>query len=151
LLRGAPLIEAEGWLAERLGRTERGRKGFIRVRGGTAGAGSRRARAQRQRDLEAARRLAESEGQRAEEAGQAVGRLRRRALLPGRGFVSSHSSGRSRLPAFSQADQNGRVCAASKPRAGPLLKPLALGERATATRQARWRWSSELPQKQPGL
>ncbi len=88
LLRGAPLAEAEAWLAEReseLGELERD---FIR--GGVAWRDCRAAEreAQRQRELEAARKLAETERaraeaekQRAEEQSRATQRLRRRAIF----------------------------------------------------------------------
>jgi WD40 repeat protein/DNA-binding SARP family transcriptional activator len=88
LLRGAPLAEAEGWLAERPGELSEGERAFIR-----AGVALREERAaereaQRQRELEAAQALAaeqekraDAERRRAEEQSQAAGRLRRRALL----------------------------------------------------------------------
>ncbi len=74
LLRGAPLAEAEGWLAEREDELSEGERSFVQ-----AGVALRERRAaereaQRQRELEAARQLAE-------ERRQAAARLRRRALL----------------------------------------------------------------------
>ncbi len=88
LLRGAPLAEAEGWLAERgkeLGEAERA---FVQ-----AGLALRERRAidkeaRRQRELEAARALAveqekraDVEQRRAEEQTRSAGRLKQRALL----------------------------------------------------------------------
>jgi len=81
LLRGAPLAEAQGWLAERGDELSHGEQSFIE-----AGAALRERRAaereaRRQRELEAAQALAAEQERRAEEQAHAAGRLRRRALL----------------------------------------------------------------------
>jgi WD40 repeat protein/DNA-binding SARP family transcriptional activator len=67
LLRGAPLAEAEGWLAGRGSELSEAERGFIQ-----AGVAQRERRvalreARRQRELEAAQRVAEAEKQRAKE------------------------------------------------------------------------------------
>jgi len=80
LLRGAPLAEAEGWLAERVGDLSEAERSFIRT--GVALRERRVAEreAQRQRELEAAQRLAEAERQRAEERERSAIGMRRRAV-----------------------------------------------------------------------
>ena len=80
LLRGAPLAEAEGWLASRgtdLNQIEQAHvhaSVVLRERETTD------RETQRQRELEAAQKLAEAEGRRAEEQARAARALRRRAV-----------------------------------------------------------------------
>jgi WD40 repeat protein/class 3 adenylate cyclase len=106
LLVGVPLLEAENWLSERLTELSEAEQQFI-----LSGIMLREQQAaelesQRQRELEAARRLAESEGRRAEEQAQAAGRLRRRALLlAGASFVAVILAAIAFL-AFREANQN---------------------------------------------
>lgn len=81
LLRGAPLTEAEIWFSQRQKDLTEAEQTFIQ-----AGLDLRERRAtereqQRQRELEAAQKLAETERQRAEEQTQAATRLRQRAIL----------------------------------------------------------------------
>lgn len=80
LLRGAPLTEAEGWFTRRQTGLSQTEQAFIQ-----AGLGLREQRAeereqQRQRELEAAQKLAQTEKTRAEEHAQSAGRLRQRAV-----------------------------------------------------------------------
>jgi WD40 repeat protein len=80
LLRGAPLVEAEGWLAERAGELSQTERDFV-----TAGADLRETdaaerEARRQRELEAARQLAA-------ERARTAGRLRRRAAWLGLALI----------------------------------------------------------------
>lgn len=72
LLYGAPLAEAEGWLAEREADLSPAEKAYI-FAGLTLRARAEAEReAQRQRELEAAQKLVEAEKQRAEEQARAV-------------------------------------------------------------------------------
>lgn len=80
LLRGAPLVEAENWFNQRRHELSQAEGAFIQ-----AGLALRERRAaeqeaQRQRELEAAQKLAEAEHRRAEEQGRAATKLRQRAL-----------------------------------------------------------------------
>lgn len=81
LLGGVPLLVAENWLAERTAELSDLEQEFIRKGIALREEKIAEREAQRQRELEAAQKLAESEGRRAEEQAQAAGRLKRRALL----------------------------------------------------------------------
>jgi len=83
LLRGAPLAEAEGWLAERAGELSEPERDFILAGAEQRERDAAEREAQRQRELEGARQLAEAERQRAEERARDAGRLRRRAAWLG--------------------------------------------------------------------
>jgi WD40 repeat protein/DNA-binding SARP family transcriptional activator len=76
LLRGGPLVEAEGWLAGRAAELSEPEREFIHA--GVAQREQREAlrEARRQRELEAAQKVAEAERQRAEEKARATRRLR---------------------------------------------------------------------------
>jgi WD40 repeat protein/DNA-binding SARP family transcriptional activator len=87
LLRGAPLAEAEGWLAERGRELSDGEKTFIQAAVTVRDRRAAEREAQRQRELEAARKLAATERARAEEQTRAARRLRRRALFLGGALV----------------------------------------------------------------
>ena len=81
LLRGVPLSEAEGWLQERRDELSGAEQSFIQS---SAALRERREAAreeQRQRELEAARQLADAERARAEEQTAAAAALRRRAIF----------------------------------------------------------------------
>ncbi len=80
LLRGAPLVEAENWFNQRRDELSQAEQAFIQ-----AGLALRERRAaeqeaQRQRELEAAQKLAEAEHLRAEQQSQAATKLRKRAV-----------------------------------------------------------------------
>jgi len=94
LLRGAPLVEAEGWLAQRGAELSQAEQGFIAVGAGLRERRAAEREAQRQRELEAAKALAEeqnrraeAERQRAEEQARAARRLRRRAAWLGLALI----------------------------------------------------------------
>jgi WD40 repeat protein/DNA-binding SARP family transcriptional activator len=124
LLRGAPLAEAEGWLAERGEELGEGERSFIR-----AGVALRERRAaereaQRQRELEAAQALAaeqerraDAERRRAEEQAESAGRLRRRALLLAGAMVAAIILAGLAFVAFRQADQNASAAEVASTRA----------------------------------
>ncbi|MFN2225956.1 MAG: BTAD domain-containing putative transcriptional regulator, partial [Anaerolineae bacterium] len=106
LLRGAPLAEAEGWLAEREDELGEGERSFIRA--GVALRERREAEreAQRQRELEAAQALAAEQEKRAKEQAESAGRLRRRALLLAGAMVAAVILATLAFVAFRQADQS---------------------------------------------
>jgi hypothetical protein len=96
LLRGTPLAEAEGWLAEREDQLSQAEQAFIRAGMILREREAAEREAQRQRELETAQKLAEeaearrqAETQRAEAQAQSAKRLRRRAVwLAGVGVVA---------------------------------------------------------------
>jgi hypothetical protein len=81
LLRGALLVGAEGWLAEREAEIGPAERGFIRAGIALRERENAEREAQRQRELESAQKLAQAERQRAEDQERAGRRLRRRAIL----------------------------------------------------------------------
>jgi WD40 repeat protein/energy-coupling factor transporter ATP-binding protein EcfA2 len=87
LLRGAPLSEAEGWLAERGDDLNEAECAFIRESLALREREATEREAARQRELEVAQRLAEAQSQRAEEQTKAAVALRRRALWLGVALV----------------------------------------------------------------
>jgi WD40 repeat protein/DNA-binding SARP family transcriptional activator len=87
LLRGAPLVEAEGWLAERAGELSEAESGFIAAGAEQQEHDAAEREAQRRRELEAARQVAEAERQRAEQQTRDAGRLRRRAAWLGLALI----------------------------------------------------------------
>jgi len=131
LLRGAPLVEAEGWLGERSGELGEAEREFIQ-------AGVALQETQRQRDLEAARRLAESEGRRAEDQAHAAARLRRRALLLAGASILAVALAAIALLAFNQANRNAETAQAASTRAvgqqeaAQTAQALEAAQRATA-------------------
>ncbi len=81
LLGGVPLLVAENWLNQRSAELSKPEQQFI-GRGITLREQrTAEQEAQQQRELEAAQKLAESEGRRAEEQAKAASRLKKRALL----------------------------------------------------------------------
>jgi hypothetical protein len=80
LLRGAPLAEAEGWFAERETELSAGEQAFVQAAMALRERRAAEREARRQRELDAARKLAETERARAEVRGN--GR-RNRAAPPG--------------------------------------------------------------------
>jgi WD40 repeat protein/DNA-binding SARP family transcriptional activator len=119
LLRGAPLAEAEVWLAERPGELSEGELAFIR-----AGIALREERAaereaQRQRELEVAQALvaeqekrADAERRRAEESARSAGRLRQRAFLLAGASVLAVALAAIAFFAFRQANQSANTAQA---------------------------------------
>jgi WD40 repeat protein/class 3 adenylate cyclase len=106
LLSGVPLLVAENWLNERS--TELNDIELEYIHQGLALREQYNAdrEAQQQRELEAAQKLADSEGKRAEEQAHAANRLKRRALLlAGASFVAIILAVMAYL-AFRQANQN---------------------------------------------
>ncbi|MGD9029325.1 MAG: BTAD domain-containing putative transcriptional regulator [Anaerolineae bacterium] len=94
LLRGAPLAEAEGWLAERGRELSDGEKAFIQAAVALRDHRAAEREAHRQRELDAARKLAETERaraeaekQRAQEQSRSARRLRRRAVFLGGALI----------------------------------------------------------------
>jgi WD40 repeat protein len=81
LLAGVPLLVAENWLAQRSSELSKAEQLFIHRGIALRELHNAEREAQQQRELEAAHKLAESEGKRAEDQTRAAGRLRRRALL----------------------------------------------------------------------
>lgn len=81
LLGGVPLLVSENWLAERESELSEIEQDFIRKGISLREVKVAEREAQRQRELEAAQKLAESESKRAEEQTQAAGRLKQRALM----------------------------------------------------------------------
>jgi WD40 repeat protein len=81
LLRGAPLAEADNWLHQRLSDLTATERAFIQAGLDLREREAAEREAQRHRELEAARKLAQAEKARAEEQAYAAGRLRRRALF----------------------------------------------------------------------
>jgi hypothetical protein len=82
LLRGALLVGAEGWLAEREAEIGQAERHFIRASIALRERETAEREAQRQRELETAQKLAEAERQRAEEQARAARQLRQRSILP---------------------------------------------------------------------
>jgi WD40 repeat protein/class 3 adenylate cyclase len=81
LLAGVPLLVAENWLAQRSSELSEAERQFIHMAIALREQRTAEREAQQQRELEASRRLAESEGKRAEDQARSAGRLKRRALL----------------------------------------------------------------------
>jgi len=99
LVAGYALIEAEQWLADRPAELSQAEREFIQ-------AGVVQREAAHQRELEAAQKLAESEGRRAEDQAQAARRLRRRAFLLAGASVLAAVLAAIAFLAFRQANQN---------------------------------------------
>jgi len=89
LLRGAPLAEAEGWLAERGSELGDAEQSFIQAGMALRDRRTTEREMRRQRELEAARKLAAVESQRAEERARSAGRLRRRAVYLGLALIAA--------------------------------------------------------------
>jgi WD40 repeat protein len=87
LLRGAPLAEAEGWLYERGSELGDAEKSFIQAGMALRDRHATEREMRRQRDLEAARRLAAVESERAEERARSADRLHRRAVYLGLALI----------------------------------------------------------------
>jgi serine/threonine protein kinase/KaiC/GvpD/RAD55 family RecA-like ATPase len=81
LLRGALLVGAEGWLAEREAEIGEAERGFIRASIALRERENAEREALRQRELETIQRFARAERERAEEQERMGHRLRRRAVL----------------------------------------------------------------------
>ncbi len=81
LLRGAPLAEAENWFNQRRVDLSEAERDFIQASLDWRERRAAEREAQRQRELEAAQKLAETERRRAEEQAQSAARLRQRALF----------------------------------------------------------------------
>jgi WD40 repeat protein/class 3 adenylate cyclase len=132
LLSGAPLLAAQNWLAERGSELSQAEREFIE-----AGVALREQRAaereaQRQRELEAAHRLAESEGRRAEEQLRAARGLRRRALLLAGASLVAVVLAAVALLAFRQANQNARTAQVASSQAERQLQLATSRELAAA-------------------
>jgi sugar lactone lactonase YvrE len=80
LLRGAPLIEAEGWLGRQESHLSQAERDFIQAGLALRQREAAEREAQRQRELEAAQKLAEVERRRAEDQARTAHQLRRRAF-----------------------------------------------------------------------
>jgi WD40 repeat protein/DNA-binding SARP family transcriptional activator len=81
LLRGLPLVEAEGWLAERGGELSEAERAYLESSVAARQARQAAEEARRRRELAAAQALAEEQTRRAEEQARGARRLRRRAML----------------------------------------------------------------------
>jgi WD40 repeat protein/class 3 adenylate cyclase len=124
LLAGAPLLVAQNWLAERGGELGEAEQEFIQ-----AGVTLQENRAaereeQRRRELEAAQKLAESEGLRAEEQARAAARLQRRAVLLGGASILAVVLAAIAFLSFRQANHNAKTAQAASTQ--------AVGQRAAA-------------------
>jgi WD40 repeat protein/DNA-binding SARP family transcriptional activator len=138
LLRGAPLAEAEGWLAERGGELSEAERAFVQ-----AGLALREQRAaereaRRQRELEAARALAaeqemraDVEKRRAEEQARSAGRLQQRALLLAGAMAIAVVLAVAAVFAFGQASQSADEAQAEAFSRG-TAQAIAVREGATA-------------------
>ena len=87
LLRGAPLVEAEGWLTERGSDLSEAERDFVQAGVDLRTKEAAEREAQRQRELTTAHQLAEAESQRADERARDAGRLRRRAAWLGLALI----------------------------------------------------------------
>ncbi len=124
LYRGARLAEATEWAAAHAAELNPLEREFLAASQALAEREAAEREAQRQRELEAARRLAEAETQRAEEQAQAAKRLRRRAVaLTGASLAAGALvviAGLLAVLALGfgyQADQNARLALAERDRA----------------------------------
>jgi WD40 repeat protein len=124
LLAGAPLVVARNWLVERGGELSAPEQEFIQAGVALQEKRTTEREAQRQRELEAAQKLAESEGRRAEEQAQAAARLRRRAFLLAGASVLAVVLAAIAFLAFRQANQNAETAQAASTQ--------AVGQRAAA-------------------
>jgi len=136
LLAGAPLLVAENWLDERSAELSGAEQQFIRS--GVALSEQRAAEreVQRQRELEAAHKLAESEGHRAEEQAQAAARLRRRALLLAGASIVAVILAAIAFLAFRKANENAYTAQLASSRAEQQQAVAEAEAEARATQQA---------------
>ena len=145
LLRGAPLVEAEGWLTERGSELSESEKALIRAALALREQRAVQRETRRQQELESARALAaeqekraDVERRRAEEQARSAGRLRQRALLLAGTVVVAVILAAVAFLAFRQADQNAHTAqvastqAVSGQNAAETAQALEADQRATA-------------------
>lgn len=143
LLRGAPLVEAENWFIQRRDELSQTEQTFIQAGLALRDRRAAEQEAQRQRELEAAQKLAEAEHFRAEEQSRAAANLRQRAvwlvgalviagLLAVVAVIFGRQAGQNAQAALAEADQRATAQA------------IAETEQAEAERQARIATAREL-------
>jgi WD40 repeat protein/DNA-binding SARP family transcriptional activator len=150
LLRGAPLAEAENWLNRREGDVSQVEAAFIQA--GLALRVQRAAEreAQIQRELQAAQKLAEAEGQRAEEQAHNAQRLRRRAAWLALAVVAAGVLAVAAIVFGRQAGQNEQRALAQQATAvaeasrRATAQAVAEAEQKEAEHQARLAFAREL-------